>query len=842
MRGGALGEPAIRSRQAGDRWTAAAGIRLDALRALPGERGGECRDLELRLLDRQLDFLRGLRELPSQLALELRYLHVPEQASQVGVYLLARCEGESQSTARSLCTSLVTQVSRLLLLHHWMHAFELVEEDAELARMLEPFPFRESVEITRRDTRIDLDPAERARAGRLGFDLSHDGLISATDTDRPSEIHLVVPFSLTYETMERLCLALSRQEHPCLWSVFLRTYRLTSDDERALLERIRRCEKYAQLGMGENGDVHLLEPFLRSQATDLGKRCARELFELQDAAFRMRIQLVSSHSIPPELAAVAGASLTEPTGHPRPPLDGSLDQALSGGFHCRPPTKVAAEGTPLGEDQPPGSITAGADPSDQHRDHWISLVGVTQAAAAFRLPTPLPNEFPGIETMRHRSRPAPSDLPAEGLLLGENVHGGQHRPVFWAEPDRRRHGYVVGQTGTGKSTLFLGMILQDVQAGRGIGLIDPHGELIEQVLERIPANRAADVVYLDPKDRDRPFGMNMLEHRHELEKDFAINYLLEVFDLLYDLRETGGPMFELYMRNALQLLLDQPGDSVPTVLAVPRVFQDQPFRHSLLETCTNPFVRSFWRREAEKAAGEASLRNMAPYITSKLTRFVYNGTLRAILGQARSTVDFRAVMDQRKILLVDLRKGLLGVTNSQFIGMLTVGKIFAAAMSRTDAPDKASLPPFHLYVDEFQNLATSTFVSILSEARKYGLSLVLTNQYIAQLPDHIVHGIFGNVGTLIAFRVGASDAAVLDKELGGSVGLGDLTGISNWNAHVRLQIGGDIRGPFTMRTLPSNHQSEPELADTIRKLSRMKHGRPRESVDAEIETSWSATA
>jgi hypothetical protein len=479
-----------------------------------------------------------------------------------------------------------------------------------------------------------------------------------------------------------------------------------------------------------------------------------------------------------------------------------------------------------------------ATPAPADCAHWQYLFDVSQAAAGFRLPFPVASEFPGLDTIQHSHKEAPSDLPSSGTVLGDHGRFGDRRPVRLSRRDRLRHAYIIGQTGTGKSTLLSNLVLQDIEAGNGVGLIDPHGELIEAIMGAVPAHRQEDVIYINPADSQRPVGVNLLEAATPHEKDFCVNYFIEVFDLLYDLRATGGPMFEMYMRNTLLLLLDQKNRYRPTVADAPRVFQDRTYRKKMLNGCTNPYVRNFWEKEAEKAGSDLSLSNVAPYVTSKLSRFLYNDTIRAIIGQRESTIDFRTLMDERRILLVDLRKGLLGETNSHFLGMLVVGKLLAAALSRTEVLDKTALPPFFLYVDEFQNLATAAFTSIFSEARKYGLALTVANQYIAQLPDRITRGVLGNVGTILSFRLGAADAALLSDEFGQAASAADLMGLPNFHLYGRLLVNGDVSSPFNIVTRPPVKDADPKAAGIIFRNSRNRYGRDRDAVEKEVQAAW----
>lgn len=342
-------------------------------------------------------------------------------------------------------------------------------------------------------------------------------------------------------------------------------------------------------------------------------------------------------------------------------------------------------------------------------------------------------EFPGLETRFYKKVLPPSDLPQSGIILGKHSIHAQKYYIRMPKDDRRRHMYVVGQTGTGKSTLLLKMILQDIQKNQGVAVFDPHGELINEIIPRIPERRIDDVIYVNFENIEKPIVFNMLEYKDELERDFVVDQMFEIFDKLYDLRQTGGPMFEQYMKNALYLIMEDPA-SGSTLLEVTKVFVDRKFRDYKLLKSKNRYINEFWVGIAEEAGGEARLENITPYITSKLSKFIYNNTIRNIISSQTSSFNMRDVMDQGKILLVDLCKGKLGPISSHFLGMILIGKILTATLSRRDVDDKDSIRDFYLYVDEFQNLATNSFISVLSEARKYKLNAILTNQYLTQIP------------------------------------------------------------------------------------------------------------
>jgi len=327
--------------------------------------------------------------------------------------------------------------------------------------------------------------------------------------------------------------------------------------------------------------------------------------------------------------------------------------------------------------------------------------------------------------------------------------------------------------------------------------------------------------------------------RDDLDKDSAVNHLLEIFGKLYDMKVAGGPMFELYLRNSTLLVMEGLSEGA-TLADVMRVFSEKDFRHAALRRCTNPLVQDFWREVAEKIKGENwSLVDMRAWVTSKFSRMVYNNLMRRIVLQRRSTIDFLDVMNNGKILLVDLCKGKLGETNAAFLGMMLISLLQRAAFARTT--EQGKLNDFYLYVDEFQNLATESFVSMLSEARKYRLNLVITNQYLHQIPEEIRDAVIGNVGTFLSFRVGMRDADMLEDEFLPIVGRSDLTGLPNFQAYVKTLVNGEATKPFSVRTRLETAQENAHIIETIRNGARA-YSRPTTEVDEEIERHWAGEA
>ena len=459
---------------------------------------------------------------------------------------------------------------------------------------------------------------------------------------------------------------------------------------------------------------------------------------------------------------------------------------------------------------------------------------------------------PKIKYLKSKPAEPPANLPTEGIVLGKSVYRGVETTIRMTEADRQRHTYIIGQTGTGKSTLMKALLRQDIESGKGLCLIDPHGEFAEFALSVIPKERVDDVVYFDPGDLERPLAVNMLETdpRFSEQKSMVIDELFVIFDKLYDLKTTGGPMFEKYFKNSAYLLIDSyefafknnlrdPEQYIPTLADISRVLIDDKFRADLLTRETNPLVKQFWQLEAEKAGGDQSLANMAPYISSKVTSFVFNEYLRPIINQRKSSFNIREIMDSKKILIVNLSKGKIGGLNADLLGMVIVNKILMAALSRVNLPENER-PDFFLYIDEFQNFTTESIGIILSEARKYHLDLVIAHQFIKQLKDNIRDAVFGNVGSIISFRIGPDDAEFMKNKFEPTFTPQDLINIDNLNAYVSLLINGRTTKPFNIKLETERvfGAGNKELGNKIAQISKLKFGRPRKQVEDEIIASY----
>ncbi len=444
-------------------------------------------------------------------------------------------------------------------------------------------------------------------------------------------------------------------------------------------------------------------------------------------------------------------------------------------------------------------------------------------------------ESPYINWLAARTAPAPANIPTEGLYIGKSLFRGQVKSVYIGDDDRRRHMYIIGKTGVGKSEFLKDMIMQDIRAGKGVAVIDPHGDLIDDILTLVPPQRAEDVILFDPSDTERPMGLNMLEADTEDQKHFVTSSIINLMYKLYDPQKTGiiGPRFEHSVRNAMLTVMAEKGN---TFVEVVRALTDMSFVQELLPKVDDPMVRRYWTDQIAQTSDFHKSETL-DYIVSKFGRFVTNKMMRNIIGQSESAFNFREVMDNQKILLISLNKGRIGEENSSFLGLILVPKLLVAAMSRQDMEQK-DRKDFFLYVDEFQNFATPDFAQILSEARKYRLNLTVANQFIGQIEEDVKNAIFGNVGTIASFRVGVTDANYLQHEFQPTFNEGDLINVERYHAYVKTLVGGDPTPPFSLdltRNIEEDKKKEnPRVAELIRELSRLKYGRDRNLVDQEI--------
>jgi hypothetical protein len=465
-------------------------------------------------------------------------------------------------------------------------------------------------------------------------------------------------------------------------------------------------------------------------------------------------------------------------------------------------------------------------------------LSLREATTVMHFPPEGISSTPQLKQARFTGLPAPLELPQTGTLLGANTYRGVTTKAYLTDQDRMRHLYVIGQTGTGKTKFLQNLIVQDMRQGHGLCFIDPHGNDIIEILALVPRERVDDVIYVDPAYLDRVVALNLLEYdeAHPEQKTFIVNELFAIFQRLYGaVPESIGPAFEQYFRNATQLVMDDPSTG-NTLLDVRRIFTDPDFREMKVAGCRNQLVKSFWEGIATKARGDQGLENYGPYITNKFDDFVTNEFVRPIIGQEKSSFNFREIMDNKKILLVNLSKGRLGERNANFLGLLFVGKLFMAALSRADSVG-TDFPPFFLHIDEFQNITTDTIPGILSEARKYKLSLSIAHQYLKQVDEKTLNAIFGNVGSMGVFRVGPEDAEQFEKQFSPHLKAVDFMNIENFNCYTRLLANNIPQRPFNVR-VPPPEKGNPDQVDDLRQLSYLTYGRDRTAIEEHIQSTY----
>ncbi len=475
------------------------------------------------------------------------------------------------------------------------------------------------------------------------------------------------------------------------------------------------------------------------------------------------------------------------------------------------------------------------------RFHKI-LLGTAELTSFFHFPSIKYNKMETIKWQNFKVAPAPKNIPDDGLYLGNNVFRGEKKKVYIKNDDRFRHFYIIGQTGTGKSSFIVNMARQDFHAGRGLAIIDPHGSLIEDVLPYIPRSRADDVIYFNPADTERPMGLNLLEGKTPEERDLialdAMNMMVKMFG-----EEIFGPRIQDYFRNGcLTLMEDEEEGGAITDLV--RLFTDDEWGKYKVSKVKNPIVRSFWEKQMA-STGQREKQEMIPYFAAKFGQFTTNTLIRNIVGQTKSAFDMSQVMNTGKILLMNLSKGLIGDINSTLLGLMVVNKIQVAAMRR-QRESKEARRDFFLYIDEFQNFVTPSIESILSEARKYRLGLILAHQYIDQLEkDSKLSGavslkgaIFGNVGSMMFYKIGPQDAEVAAKEMAPVFSEQDLVNMDAFKGGMKLCIDGQPSRPFSIEVprhwLDKSYVPDKQAGEAFKQLSRLKYGRAKEFVDREI--------
>lgn len=792
----------------------------------------------------QVDFINSLFGAEPPRTLALRYIVRPDpdsvSAGRVDVVLLGKVSDTSEAKAYTAAHNYFREITALVGGFMPDHVWEIVADASEFHLLWEPFPWVDThcAEIRRRTDQVNLKTV-RPRPS-LGRSRSQP----PPDWEPDDTVYLVHQFKARSEPLDRLLRALLLFPAPIVWQVNLMPVRLGEKEEQALVDEIGKCERYLT-GNGSQPLIGDAQTLHRHRASVFCEMLVDQLVRLQDAPYLINIGVASPQPLPHALLEIIGVSITEPV----------TGEGGSGGYDVVYPAE-AGERTAARENIEQLDFQLwGKEFVAPPLKRLRTLVDALEAAGAFRLPLASDERPPGIDVRIARFRGLPreiAELAAPGgvagrLYLGQNRYLGMPHEVFLPEKDRRQHMYAIGQTGTGKTTFLKTLIKADMEAGNGLAVIDPHGDLFDELLAMIPPERVDDVVVFDPMDDAFPVGLNMLECTDESQRHFIVREMRAIMERLIDdqydskASEYAGPVFYQHMQMNMLLAMSNPEDP-GTLLELYEIFQHKDYWRHWLPLKWTESQLSRWvdttLPQLDYTERHSEGLTFGEYISSKFDDFVFDPRLRAIFGQKRSTINFREIMDDGKILLVNLAKGDLTEANARFLGMVLMAKIQAAAMERSNIPVHERRM-FYLYVDEFQSIATENFTLMLSEARKFGLGLTLANQFLSQIKDQrIIQSVFGNVGTVASFRVGHEDAKLLEPHFLPDFDTRDLTNLPNWTACIKTTVSGQVVSPFTLNTVASDESTDSEKRAVVLEASRKKYGRPAKDVAREIEESF----
>ena len=754
-------------------------------------------------------FLNAVSSWPLCLCLELHFFSLPDlvhrSKGRIWISLFFRVKATSKELAVEEVYSRYIALLPLLGAYFPEAEFSPIVEEHELLRRWKPFQATHGLSICRKSEQLSLAaPLQKVSMGYGPVTVKTDG-----------ESYLInhkFPWAPSFDDWYNLVDILKGQLDPIQIVVRIGPKSASSKTILRLSENIKICERFVA-GIPD----HQLS--LKRQANRILDISIKQQSCLKEKGFRVGVYILATHPIDSSIGNAVGISMIAS-------YQTAEDYNLFQGGYSISGIKASA-----------------ALRMDFFSD--TEIFTAAEAACVFRLPSPPLHEQPGLPVKRYRTSYAlaaqncAATQDEKSIRLFINAHRGGIQPIHIGADDRMRHLFVLGQTGTGKSTFMQNMILQDMRAGRGLALIDPHGELVDDLLGCVPPERADDVILFDLLDRRRPLGFNIIEWKTLEERDFIIDELYLTIDRLYDMKTTGGPLFETNFRGILKLLMgERPRkEFIPTLLEFTSCYLADDFRKWLISKAQDPQTLDFVK-ELERTGGEASLANIAPYITSKINRFVSDITLMRIIGQEKTSIDFDSIMDEGKILLVKLGKGRFGPMISALLANQIVSRFKMAAMKRGETPPEKRRD-FFLYVDECHNLPHENFMELLSEARKYRMGLILATQYMAQIespfnPNNLLSAILGNVGTIVIFRLGQDDAIKLSPLLYPQFSAMDICGLPNWCGYSRLQANNEAVPPMSFKTEKDMTPYDHKISEQIRNMSSEKYGTDIHLVDKQI--------
>ncbi|MFH1930133.1 MAG: type IV secretion system DNA-binding domain-containing protein [Pseudomonadota bacterium] len=752
--------------------------------------------------------LHAISSWPPSICLELHLTALPDlihkARGQILISIFLRALASTQEEVKEEIIRRYLNLVPLLASHIKEAEFVPITVEDDLRQRRAPFSPTHALAIHRRQEDLSLStPLKRLS---MGF-----GSMAAKGRTGNNMIKHLFPWIPSLDDWAKLMDTLVWQLDPIQIIVRLRPGAEINEAVNRLGDTIRTCELFLS-GIKE------FQITLKRQTNLIRDVALKQITVLRESCFNLGVFILAPNSLDTSLENVLGKAIIGSQG------DSDDNSLFQGGFTS---TKVTVKNA-------------------LRWDYFLEKepFTISEAACAFRLPSPPMEDHAALPVKRSRTCIAllPPVGPGENgcIELAINEHQGIIQPVTVGTDERMSHTFIIGQTSTGKSTLMERMILQDIRAGRGLAVIDPHGDMVDSILGRVPEEREEDVIIFDMLDREKPLGFNLIQWKTPEERDLIIDELFLALDRIYDMKITGGPIFETNFRGMLKLLMGEKstGDFVTTILEFASCYLNKGFRRWLVEHTQDPKTLDFVE-ELERTGGDASLNNLSPYITSKLSRFTNDTTLMRIVGQEKTSFDFDEIMDKGKILLLKLGKGRFGAMVSALLANQIVARFKLAAMKRGKMRAEERRD-FFLYVDECHVLPSENFMELLSEARKFKMGLVLATQYAAQLgnpttkENDLLSAILGNVGTTLIFRLGQTDATQLAPALHPYFTSLDIIGLPNWRGYARLQAGRDSTPPFSFRTQIDETPYNEKIASKIQRISREKYGMDATSVDEQI--------
>ena len=804
------------------------GLQLYSLKIEPHDRNAVAYKKEWidNYREKYVQFINSLIKLNDKITYEIRIVNSLKDSNQnsLSIYFLIRIDEDNSKNCEHIFYSLINNFNNLFPEYKYK-----VLSGSEVEKLLMPInDFHYISSINRRVISDQLDTL-KSTIKEIGF---FDSKTQKDDAEflnisEENRITYIFPFVFQYYDTQKFFSHFYFINKSFILSIKLKPADLLYDEEKFLEDQIIKCEKFAQVNISSSTEnLSQISPTLQTLSRSYQNNLIKFLFNLKSSCGILTINILTKEI--PDLLFLNSLAQFFTT---RPKDNLNIEDFLRGGYEL---TTNEIDEKQLSEIFKLELLLHKNELLDDKNYRLQYLFDSFEASTAFRLPSSALDILTNFDTFIVEERFAPVVTHLEGCLIGLNTFHGEKKEIKITAEDRKRHVYIIGQTGTGKSTLLKTMILNDIKQGNGLCLIDPHGDLYRQILGYIPENRIDDVVLIDPTDKNYPVGINLLEYKDPEHRYFIVQEFIGILKRLIEGEygtkhsEYAGPIFYLHTRNNLLLVMSDP-DNKGTLIDFYFIFQIEDYWRQWQDLKLKDPLLENWVKHVLPVIDYQSVKNdsisLGDYITSKFQNFFFDPLLRNILSQKKSTIDFADIMNNKKILLINLAKGELTEENSRFLGMLIMTKIMTAAMERSKLPI-SKRTDFFVYVDEFQNIAINSFTTLISEARKFGVYLILANQFLNQIHDEkITLSLFGNVGTLISFRIGQDDAKLLEQKFYPYLTSFHLTNLPNWSAYVSTLVNGQSTPPFNIETILENETYSSDIAKKVIEHSRRKYSK-----------------